>query len=57
MVHANYKFCEYTLLSRLEQHGCHPAALRLVAWLRIEQSLNTRLRLEDELYVITGPLF
>jgi len=34
-----------------------PPLLRLGAWLRLEQSLNTLLSLEDELYVITGPLF
>lgn len=34
-----------------------PPPLRLGAWLRLEQALNTLLSAEDELYVITGPLF
>lgn len=34
-----------------------PPPLRLGAWLRLEQSLNTLVSLDDELYVIAGPLF
>lgn len=34
-----------------------PPPLRLGAWLRLEQALNTLVAEEDELYVISGPLF
>ncbi|MFK7864151.1 MAG: DNA/RNA non-specific endonuclease [Pseudohongiellaceae bacterium] len=34
-----------------------PAALRLGAWLRLEQALNSLVTKSGELYVVTGPLF
>ena len=34
-----------------------PAPLRLGAWLRLEQSLNTLVAREEEIHVITGPIY
>lgn len=47
----------WTDLNNLTNMVPMPPTLRLGAWLRLEQSLNTLLSVEDELYVITGPLF
>jgi endonuclease G len=58
-VRANYKFSNtpyWTDLNNLTNMVSMPSLLRLAAWLRLEQSLNTLLSLRDELYVITGAL-
>lgn len=34
-----------------------PSALRLGAWLRLEQALNQLVQQKEELYVVSGPLF
>jgi DNA/RNA endonuclease G (NUC1) len=47
----------WTDLNNLTNMVPMPPPLRLGAWLSLEQSLNTLLSFEDELYVITGPLF
>jgi DNA/RNA endonuclease G (NUC1) len=47
----------WTDLNNLTNMVPMPPPLRLGAWLRLEQALNTLLSVENELYIIAGPLF